>query len=138
MNLKEFMAQDAAVFLNANEMGSTVFYNGAEITAIVELEADREDGNTFVNDGQSARAIIHIARADVPSPKQGDKVVFYNQSNSQDYIVGDDSDPIGSDEDPASLLFKELFGGYEWEVARILHTDGAMHELECIANESPW
>lgn len=104
MTLKDQMNDDVSVFLNTEEFAKTVTYNGAEIKAVVVLEVDRDKGNTFSNRGQSARAVISVACADVVSPQQGDRII----------------------------------GDYDWQVARILETDEAMHKLECIANESPF
>lgn len=75
MSFKEQLARDAeSVMCNIDEFAEDVLYNGASITAIVELGVEQTPGNTFASDGESDRATIMVLAADVPEPVRGDTI----------------------------------------------------------------
>lgn len=76
MSLKEQMKNDFnSLFLNEDEFGERVTYEGTEIIALFNFHSSMEEGNIYGNDGRSSRATITISVDDIPNPKQGDKIV---------------------------------------------------------------
>ena len=57
ISLKESMASDTDLFLNADEFGESVTYNGSDITVVFATGEDR-DNNDFSTSGQSAVADV--------------------------------------------------------------------------------
>lgn len=74
MNFKEQIAQDADVFLNDSELAEPVVYNGLSITAVFERGQALAPGNTFVSEGESDRAELHVAAEHVLDPRLLDEV----------------------------------------------------------------
>lgn len=74
MGFKEQIAKDADVFLNESELAEVVVYNGVSITAVFERGQTLAPGNTFVSDGESDRAELHVAAELIPDPKPLDEI----------------------------------------------------------------
>lgn len=75
MTLKDQIAKDNSIFLNTDEHGDLVQYNGVEIVAVIETGPDLEKGNVFTSEGTSSRAEAYVSVQDVPSPKSGDTIL---------------------------------------------------------------
>ena len=91
MTLKDVMKQDVDIFLNLDENGDDVQYNGQEITAVVDVEESFENGNIHTNNGQTARATAFISVEDVPKPTQGDTLVHQETTWTLARVVSSDS-----------------------------------------------
>ena len=78
MSFKDQLAADAVnVFLNPNEFGEPVTYNGNSINAVVDVTKENEYGNTFVRrTGMSDLAEIAVLASDVPTPLAEDSVII--------------------------------------------------------------
>jgi hypothetical protein len=101
MTLKESMASDVSVFLNSDEFADTITYNGTEITAVFELQQDRND-NEFTLSGQAAIADVYVSKEDVATVSRTDKIVKDGVTYRFRFIA---------DEDPA--MWHLVFGGKE-------------------------
>lgn len=74
MTFKEQIAKDADVFLNDEELAEEVRYNDTPIKAVFERGQALAPGNTFVSDGEAARAELHVSADDVAEPGPPDTV----------------------------------------------------------------
>ncbi len=74
MSIKDLQEFDATIFFQ--DFGGPVTYEGSAITAVFEFGENRAAGNTFVNDGQAARASLWVSTVDVPEWREQDKVVI--------------------------------------------------------------
>jgi len=101
MTLKESMVNDISLFLNNEEFAEAITYNGVEITAVFELQQDRND-NDFALSGQAAIADVYVSKNDVATVSRTDKVIKDGITYRFRYIA---------DEDPA--MWRLIFGGKE-------------------------
>ncbi len=76
MGFKDEVANDIATFLNREEFGEPVLYNGVEITAIPTIGINWEKGNLISTEGSSARATFSVSVTDVLVPEQGDQIEY--------------------------------------------------------------
>lgn len=78
MTLKDQMFKDNAIFLNLDEFGEVVEYNGQQIIAVIETGPDMEKGNIITSEGTSSRAEAWVSVQDVSSPQPGDTILHSN------------------------------------------------------------
>lgn len=75
MSLQSQIVSDASLFLNLADFASSVTYNGAALTAVVEAGETLTKGNGYSTDGLSDPATIWVSATAVASPEVGDVIV---------------------------------------------------------------
>jgi len=78
MSLKTQIIADTQIFLNTDEFAEQIIYNGASITAIIEIGETNTKGNSYSSDGHSDQGFAEISVIDIPNPQEGDDIICEN------------------------------------------------------------
>lgn len=138
MGFRETLEADTSVFLNADEFADTVSYNGADITAIIEIGATNSPGVGFSSEGESDKGFLWVKASSIEWPKPGDAVTNWRSGALESRTIGDDATVLAEDAANAGEVLVDLFGGATWHVVRIAESDGHMHRLEITSNVNPF
>lgn len=112
MTLKELMAADAAIFFDTtNGTAVDMLYNGASIPVLIDIGQTQTPGNTYAN-GRGSEGTVDQSTISI--------------------LHSDVASPEAGD------IIASSDGLKSWQVVRIVSDDGAVYQLECVTNSSPW